>query len=161
MKLCTRPVVLTLSFSWPFCQVTKKNLEFSHIVACMNGSNFVDTIAHWTVWHWPSIMVSTVSKDDVVVHKTYCFDLDHFLMVWKVTNNFDSFHFVQWMLYWMSGDLTPSELPCYFLFSNLYFIFWRTTHFCEVCDFIWVGIILHKSNIITSPIWMYMGDTMV
>ena len=25
-------------------------------------------------------------NDDVVVHKTYCFDLDPFVMLWKVTN---------------------------------------------------------------------------
>ena len=55
----------------------------------MNGGHFVDTITHWTVWHWPSIKVSTVSNDDVVVHKTYCFDLDLSLMLWKVINNLD------------------------------------------------------------------------
>ena len=37
---------------------------------------------------------STVSKDDVVVHKIYCFDLDLSLMFLKVTNNLDSFHFM-------------------------------------------------------------------
>ena len=131
MKLCTRPVVLTLTFSWPFCKVTK-NLEFfAHCT--MNGGHFVDPIIHWTIWLWHSIMVSTVSWDDEVVHKTccfdldlflqyhkknlefsmmvstvsnddvvvhniYCFDLDLSLIFWKVTNNLDSFPFLQWLL---------------------------------------------------------------
>ena len=58
----------------------------------MNGGQFVDTITHWTVWLWPSIMVS-VSWNDEVVHKTYCFDLDLSLMLVKVTNNLDYFPF--------------------------------------------------------------------
>ena len=88
LKLCTRLVILTLTFSWPFC--SHKN----HIICpycTMNRGHFVDTIAHWTVWHWPSIMVSTVSNDDVLVHKTNCFDLDLSLKLWKVTNNLDYF----------------------------------------------------------------------
>ena len=36
-------------------------------------------------------MSSTVSKDGLLVHKTYRFDLDLSMMSWKV--NFDSFHF--------------------------------------------------------------------
>ena len=51
-------------------------------------SPFLDLFARS---HWPSIMVSTVSNDDVVIHKTYCFDLDLSLMLRKVTNNLDSF----------------------------------------------------------------------
>ena len=111
MKLCTRPVVLTLTFSWLFCKVTK-TYKFSHIghynslnrltltfdygcnsylgwrscaqdllfwpcpFLCLFARSqqtynfsilyherihFMYTITHWTVWHWPSIMVSTVS----------------------------------------------------------------------------------------------------
>ena len=41
---------------------TKKLLIFPHCT--MNGSHFVDTITHSTIWHWPSIMSSTVSYDD-------------------------------------------------------------------------------------------------
>ena len=73
MKLCTKPIVLTLTFYWPLCKVTKIYI-FWHIVPWM--VHFVDTITHWTIWHWSLIMVSTVSNYDVVVHKTYCFDLD-------------------------------------------------------------------------------------
>ena len=62
LKLCTRFVVLTLTFSWPFCKVTRKLIIFPYCI--IDGGYFVDIIAHWTVWHCPSIMVSTVSKDD-------------------------------------------------------------------------------------------------
>ena len=79
-----------------FFQSHKKLGIFPHCT--MKGGHFVDTIAHWTVWLWPSIMVSTASNDDVVVHKTYCFDLDLSLILYKVTNNLDYFPFLQWML---------------------------------------------------------------
>ena len=58
----------------------------------MNGGHFVDPITHWTIWLWPLIMISTVSWHDVVVHNTYCFDLDLSSMLLKVTNNFPLFY---------------------------------------------------------------------
>ena len=71
MKLCTGPVVLTMTFSWPFCKVTKT----FHTLYHEPRDHFVYTITNWTVWLWPSIMVSTVSWDDEVVHNTCCFYL--------------------------------------------------------------------------------------
>ena len=105
MKLCTTPIVLTLTFPWPFCKVTWK-LKFFHIVSWMRGGgSLVDTCNSFN--HLTLIInnVFTVSNDDVVVHKTYCLDLDLSLMLWKVTTTLYSFHFVL-------GDLTPSELLC-------------------------------------------------
>ena len=78
LKSCTRPDVLTLTFFQGH-----ENLEFVTNYT-MNGDHFVDSIAHWTIWHWPSIMVSTVSYDDEVVHKTCCFDLNLFPRSWKL-----------------------------------------------------------------------------
>ena len=54
------------------------------------------------------MMVSTVSYDDQVVHKTYCFELDLFAR----SQNLDSLHFVKWTPDLVRGNLTPSELPC-------------------------------------------------
>ena len=49
-------------------------------------------ITHWTAWLWPSIMISTVSWDDEVVHKTCCFDLDLFARSQKLINFLTLYH---------------------------------------------------------------------
>ena len=63
-------------------------------------------------------MSSTVSEDDLVVHKTYCFDHDLSLTFLKGRKNLNSFHFVQWTLDKAPRDLTPSELPCLYDSDN-------------------------------------------
>ena len=94
ITLCTIPVVLTLTFSWLFCNVTN-SYDFSHIVS-RTVDHFVGTIAHWTVWHWPSIMVSTVTFDDEVMHKICCFDLDRFFAHCTMNGG----HFVDAITHW-------------------------------------------------------------
>ena len=69
-------------------------LFFAHCT--MNGGHFVDTITHWTIWIWLSIMVSTVSWDDEVVHNTCCFDLDLFLTFLQGHENLEFLHIVPW-----------------------------------------------------------------
>ena len=81
-----------LFWPWPFRKVHENLVFCAHCT--MNGGHFVDPIAHWTVWLWPSIMISIVSWDDEVVHKTCWFDLDLSLILLKVTNNLDSFPFL-------------------------------------------------------------------
>ena len=78
MKLCTRPIFLP----WPFFYLFARSQQN---LCTMNGGHFLDTNSfnHLTL----IIDKSTVSKDDVVVNKTYCFDLDLSLMLWKVTSN--------------------------------------------------------------------------
>ena len=53
----------------------------------MNGVTLSYSFNHLTLITDKS---STVIKNDVVVHKAYCFDLDLYLMPLKVTNNFVS-----------------------------------------------------------------------
>ena len=68
-KTCCVDLHLFLTFLQGY-----ENLILAHCT--MNGGHFVGPMTHWTAWLWPSIMVSTVSWDDDVVHKTCCFDLD-------------------------------------------------------------------------------------
>ena len=76
-----------------------ENLEyFVHYI--MNGGHFVDPIAHWTVSLWPSIMVSTVSRDDEVAHKTRCFDLYPFLTILQDPKNLLIFPYCTMVSLW-------------------------------------------------------------
>ena len=74
---------------------------------------FVHNMIYSTIWHWLSIMVSTVSKDDVVVHKTYCFDFDLSLTFWKVTKTCGTGPLVEIELatFWLRGTTTAMSSP--------------------------------------------------
>ena len=81
-KFCTRPVVLTIS--WPFCKVTKLRIccTLYHERRSLCGHH--DSLTRLTL----AFNHGFNSNDDVFVRKTYCFDIDLSLMLWKVTNNF-------------------------------------------------------------------------
>ena len=69
-----------LVWPWLFLDLSLGHENLILLAHCtMNGGHFVDPIAHLTIWVWPSIMVSPVSWDEEVVHKTCCFDFDIFL----------------------------------------------------------------------------------
>ena len=81
-----------LFWPWIFLDLFHKNLYLLlHIVPWI-GVTFVDPITHWIVWHWPSIMVSTVNNGVVFVHKTYCFNLDLSLMLLQTTSILSPFY---------------------------------------------------------------------
>ena len=86
-----------------------------HVCLSVRPKNFlVEPIVHWTMWVWPSIMVSTVSWDDEVAHKTRWFDLDLFLIFSLSHENWEFCahctmnrgHFVDTITHW-----TVSVLP--------------------------------------------------
>ena len=61
---------------WPLYFVYLFSKTYNLYTFYHERGHFVDVITHWTLWHCPSVKVSTVCSDDEVVHKTYCFDLD-------------------------------------------------------------------------------------